>query len=200
MIRRASLLALALFLCGVLRTTPSRADTDPLLTGTPSEHASDDAAIPRPMLGLAAGAATSFVSLALGTTFLARAETRTGRNRGLLLGQGGMSLSPFLAHAVVGEFGRGALFSIVPVLGEIGMAALVSKAPNIVTTGGASEQFTFIALLATTVLASGAGVVDVAYADDRAAAATRKKSAFDGLRVTPIFGHGLGGLSLGGIL
>ena len=191
---RASLLALALF----FTTTPSRADTDPLLAGTPSEHASDDDAIPRPMLGLAAGAATSFVSLALGTTFLTRAETRSGRNRGLLLGQGGVSLSPFLAHAVVGELGRGALFSIVPVLGEIGMAALVSKAPDIVTTGGASEQFSFIALLAVTVLSSGAGVVDVAYADDRAAA--RKTRAFDGLRVTPIFGHGLGGLSLGGVL
>ena len=192
---RAPLLALALFLLA----GSSRADPDPLLAGTPSEHATGDDEIPRPLLALAAGAATSFVSFAAGTTFLARAETRTGRNRGLLLGQGGLAFSPFIAHAVVGEFGRGALFSIVPALGEIGMAALVAKAPDIVTTGEASQQFAFIALLAVTVLASGAGVVDVAYADDRAAAA-RKKSALEHLHVAPIFGRGLGGLSVGGML
>ena len=192
---RASLPALALFLL----SGPSRADTDPLLAGTPSEHTSDDDSIPRPMLGLAAGAATSFVSLAAGTAFLSRADTRNGRNRGLLLGQGGLCLSPFVAHAVVGEFGRGALFSIVPMLGEIGMAALVWKAPDIVTTGGASEQFTFIALLAVSVISAGAGVIDVAYADHRAAA-VRNKSALENLRIAPIFGHGLGGISIGGIL
>lgn len=193
-----ALLAPVLALAVLLTAGASRADVDPLLAGTPSEETKEDEEPSRPALGLAAGAALSFVSLAGGTTALVRSETRVGKNRGLLLGQGGLCLAPFLAHAVVGEWGRGALFSILPLLAEGGMIALTTKAPDIVTTGPAPEQLAFIALLATSIFGAGIGVVDVAKADERAAA--RKRRALEGLQLTPIFGRGLGGLAVGGWL
>ena len=193
-----ALLAPGLVLAVLFTAGASRADVDPLLAGTPSAQATEDEGLPLPAIGLAAGAALSFVSLAAGTPALVRSETRVGRNRGLLLGQGGLCLAPLLAHGVVGEWGRGALFSILPLLAEGGMIALTAKAPDIVTTGPAPEQLAFITLLAAGVIGSGIGVVDVAKADERAAA--RKLGALEGLRLTPIVGRGLGGLAIGGWL
>lgn len=93
----------------------------------------EDEAVPRVVLGVAAGAAVSLVSLGTGAMLIARSDEREVRNAGLLGIHGGLGLSPLVAHAIAGELGRGALFSLVPLAMGAGTATLMGSYPGFLT-------------------------------------------------------------------
>jgi hypothetical protein len=77
-------------------------------------------------------------------------------------------LAPLAAHAVVGEWGRGALFAAPPAAMWTGSAILAEYAPNVVAHGTLEQQRVLWAFFGVGFFASAVGVVDAAFADRRA--------------------------------
>jgi hypothetical protein len=154
----------------------------------PEVARADDRA-PDGALALVTGAVTVFAGFAVGGTLIA---TGTGNARpteaGWLTIQAGFAAAPLTSHAVVGEWGRGAVFSALPTV-----AALCS-APVFASDGSAVDHESIWTerlmwwLVATGVVTGTVGVVDAAFAPGRS------------VHVAPVVGPGTAGLALGGTL
>lgn len=142
--------------------------------------------------GLFAGGATALLPLAFGATVIASTHDRTTQNASVYVMGAGLSLSPFVAHGVVHEWRRGALFSLPPAAAMVGMAALLQSSSDVVSGGKLPPQYAFVALFCTALFSSAFGVVDVAGAGDRA--------FLRGVTVTPTAGRDQLGVSVGGLL
>jgi hypothetical protein len=140
----------------------------------------EEEVVPRPVLGVAAGAATSLLSLGTGAMLIARSHEREVRNAGLLGIHGGLGLSPLVAHAISGELGRGALFSLVPIAMGAGTATLMGFYPGFLTRAPAAVQWTTYSMLAISIASSAIGVLDAATFGDRA----RARAGARGLRIS----------------
>src|ERR1700729_2640881 len=93
----------------------------PVLLRAPSAHADE----PDGTLAAFAGAATNLAGFIVGGAVLATGHRyAVPNNAGWLSIQGGFVLAPFVAHGVVGEWGRGALFSAIPAAAFAGTVAL----------------------------------------------------------------------------
>ena len=142
--------------------------------------------------GLFAGGVTALLPLAFGATVIASTHDRTTQNASVYVMEAGLSLAPFVAHSVVHEWRRGALFSLPPAAAMLGMAALLESSSDVVSGGKLPPQYAFVALFCTTLFSSAFGVVDVAGSGERA--------LLRGVTVTPTAGRDQLGLSLGGVL
>ena len=150
------------------------------------------------------GAVTALVPFAIGATIADRGTNDPAKNVGLLVAGAGVAISPFTAHAVVGEWKRAAAFSAIPIASEIAISALVTARPDAVYHGTKITRTTFGILFTTDIFIAALGLVDATFAGDRKrerALAAPAKSAAPALRyVSPTVAGGGFGLTLGGTL
>jgi hypothetical protein len=154
--------------------------------------ASATASADDPSAGLAVltGAAVNVAGFIAGGAMLATNHSTALNNAGWFTIQGGFTLAPLAAHAVEGEWGRGALFASLPAACLAGTAAEIGVVPALIDQGTLPEQRLMWALFLVGQFAAVAGVVDAAFAPMRA------RSFY----VAPTVGGGRLGLSIGGTL
>ena len=141
-------------------------------------------------LAVLVGAATNVAGFIVGGAVLATSHSSAANNAGWLTIESGFVLSPLAAHAVEGEWGRGALFAAVPAGCLAGTASLMGVVPDTFDQGPLPEQRLLWGLFVAGQLVSAVGVVDAAFAP------MRRRNVF----ITPTVGVGHVGLSIGGIL
>ena len=145
---------------------------------------------PDPAIAVVVGAGTNLAGFIVGGAVLTSGRTNGAVNAGWLTIEGAFTASPLAAHAVSGEWGRGALFSIVPAGCMAGTATLFGLVPGVVDQGSLPQQRLMWGLFVAGQLASAVGIVDAAFAPLR-----RNK-----LFLAPAIGGGQVGLELGGLL
>ena len=146
---------------------------------------------PDTTLALVAGAATNLVGMMVGSTVIATGNGGNGVvNAGWLTICGSFTLSPIVAHGVVGEWGRGLLFAGVPAAMTGGTVALFQIEPGTVNHGTLGQQRIMWGFVGAAFLASAAGIVDATLAAKRARPLT----------IAPVVGTGRVGVEIGGAL
>jgi hypothetical protein len=110
--------------------------------------------------------------------------------------ESGFVLAPLSAHAVMGEWGRGALFASVPAATTLATIPVFVEQPAAVEHGTLEEQRVMWGLFCGGLLAAVAGVVDAALARNRAVDASRSVA----VHVAPAIASGQAGVVLGGSL
>jgi len=116
---------------------------------------------------LVTGLGIAGASLAYGGTLLTYDSSLATKHTGLAVMHTGLALAPLMAHGVVDEWARGGVFSIVPALGGLGMAALLAKRPDAPIKGKQKSQRYYPVLITVSVLGSAAGIFDAALCDER---------------------------------
>jgi hypothetical protein len=172
-----ALVAVAIGAFGLTVATPARAD--------PRE----------PAWGLVSGAAVALAGFVAGGVLLGTSSGSPGQSdaqdrAGWLTIAGGFGLAPAVAHAVVGEWGRGAAFAAPPVAAFAGSVGLFAYAPGAVEHGSLEQQRVLWSLFGVGLFSSAIGVFDAAFALDRAVP----------VRVAPVAGPGSAGLAIAGVL
>jgi hypothetical protein len=142
-----------------------------------SAHASDDAdALERRAPAAVVTGTTLFVvPFAIGGTMAALATSTDVRRGSMYVSSIGLTLAPLVAHGMLGEWGRGSLFSLVPLACGVGLAALMQMPDGDVLSelGSRDTRVPFWILASVGFAASAAGVVDATFAPSRA-----RRSAF----------------------
>ncbi len=139
---------------------------------------------------LVAGALTLFLPLAFGANLMTQPGIDPKR-AGWYTCHAGFVLAPIVAHGVMGEWGRGALFSLMP-LAPFGVSVgIVEANPRVLSGGKASARGGLELMLSAGLLASGVGVVDSLFAGDRA----RRR-----VSVTPVASAEFSGFYVHGVL
>jgi len=129
--------------------------------------ASPEESTARAPRALVTGIGIAGASLAYGGTLLTYNNSLAVKHTGLAVMHTGLTLAPLLAHGVVDEWARGAVFSIVPALGGLGMAALLAQRPDAPIKGKQKSQRYYPVLITVSVLGSAAGIFDAALCDER---------------------------------
>jgi len=155
------------------------------MLSSPRAHADEaDAAS-----GMAVGAATLVAGFAVGGTLMATSNDAASPNAaGWFALESGFALAPLTAHAVVGEWKRGALFSALPAATTLGTIPVFLTNPTAVDHGSLPQQRWMWGLFGVGLFSAAVGVLDVAFAPGRA------------VQVVPAMGPGSAGLTLGGAL
>jgi hypothetical protein len=145
-------------------------------------------------LALVSGAAVNLVGMIAGATVLAAGNLGNSMNNaGWYTIEAGFTLSPLVAHGVVGEWGRGAAFAAFPAAMTGATAALFTAVPNTIEHGSLGQQRVMWALFGLDLAGSVVGIVD-------AALAPRRTHRMRDLRIAPVVGAGGVGVGIGGIL
>jgi hypothetical protein len=147
---------------------------------------------PDAALGVFAGAATLAVGFGVGAAVVATSAEHdpTQNTAGWMTMQGGFLVAPIVAHGIVHEWGRGLWFAAVPAAAIGGSAAVFGIDSEAVRHAVLSEQRVIWGLFSAALFSGAAGVVDVAFAADRARSVS----------VTPVVGDGRYGLAIRGAL
>jgi hypothetical protein len=163
----------------------------------PRALAQDREAEPEPepdrTLAFVVGMTTVFAGFTLGGTMIAAAGDDPAKtNAGWLVMQSGYALAPFTAHAVNGEWARGAVFSAIPTVCIGGtVPVLVEQHAGPVDHGSIEEQRVMWSFFGVGLIASAVGIVDAVLPRGRSAHA---------LRLVPDVGAKHAGLVFGGAL
>src|SRR5258708_4761323 len=154
-----------------MRFVPALAASGPLavtLTLLASQARADE---PDTALALTVAAALDTVGFIVGGTLIGTSPANGAgdaqRSFGWLTVQLGYTASPFFAHGVVGEWGRGALFAAVPAAALGGTAAFYRTRPDSVEFSSLEDQGVIWSFFTAGLVASAAGVIDVLLAGDR---------------------------------
>lgn len=120
--------------------------------------------------GVAAGMLVAGGALAAGSSLMvsSREDQVDRRNAGIYLAEAGLTLAPFVAHGVEGEWGRGALFTLPAAAGAGGMIVLLHNQPRAPVFTAKGSDLVYSLLWTVSILGSTAGVVDAAFAGQRA--------------------------------
>ena len=153
-------------------------------------------------IAVVAGVATALVPMVLGAMHIASQSTDADgpRNVGFAVSGVGPALAPIVAHAVLGEWKRAAVFGAVPVAAEIGLCAYVTAMPDSVFHGTKGSRLGFAVLYSADLFGAALGLVDVMMARERARLDRRGPDLLGRIRVVPSVGPGRAGLVLGGTL
>jgi hypothetical protein len=114
------------------------------------------------------------------------------RSFGWLAIQAGATLSPLIAHGLVGEWDRGAAFAAIPAGALAGTAALYRGRTDGVEYSNVTEQWLVWGFFSASIAASVAGAADVLFAGSRLRG--------QGVALYPIVGPGQAALEVGGLL
>jgi hypothetical protein len=194
--RSLRLAAASTLLALLVPSVPSEARAE----SPPSPDPYVGAAAPDPAFAFLAGAATNLAGMIVGGTVMATGHGRDPvNNAGWLTMMGGFTLSPVVAHAVEGEWGRGLVFATLPGAMTGATVALFQTVPDTVDHGTLEQQRLMWALFGVGFLGSAAGVVDAALAPRRARARANAASAGH-VTVAPIVGSSVVGLQIAGLL
>lgn len=124
---------------------------------------------PRVGSALVAGAGATLLPFVVGAGLAAGGADLTTKNAGVVMANGSFVLGPIVAHAVVGEWGRGLAFAGVPAAGTAVNAVLLAAEPQTVFGDfGPAPELTVVFVASSFV--SAVGVVDAAFAGERARA------------------------------
>jgi hypothetical protein len=143
---------------------------------------------PAPALAVVVGGATLLAGFVVGGTIIAASGDDASKAAGWFALESGFTLAPLGAHAVVGEWGRGALFAAVPTATTLATVPVFLEQPAAVEHGSLEEQRVMWGLFVGGLGVAVAGVVDAAMAPGRA------------VHVAPMLGAGTTGLVVGGAL
>lgn len=158
-----------------------------MLVCAPSRATAEE---PDGALAVLVGGATNLVGIVVGAALTANQVNNEGlSNAGWLTIETGFALAPLTAHAVVGEWGRGALFAAAPAATLGGTVALFAAVPDAVDSGSLDQQRLMWGLLVAGQLASVAGIIDAALAPGQSKT----------LLVAPVIGLGKAGAQIGGV-
>ena len=157
-----------------------------VLSVAPRAHAEE----PEPALGFFVGAATLVVGFGVGGAVTATSadENTTQNTAGWITMQSAFVVAPLVGHGVVHEWGRGLWFAAVPAAALGGSSAVFAIDSQAVRHASISEQRVLWSLLTVGLVGGAAGVVDVAFAGDRA------------VTLTPTIGGGTYGVEIRGSL
>jgi len=176
------------------------------LTAIPCAARADDGASSSGW-ALASAGAIDVTGFIVGGMLLARGGGDHLRdNAGWLTIESGFVLSPVAAHGVNGEWGRGALFAVVPLAALAVTAALFQAEPDTVEGGTLPQQRWMWAMFGGGLFASAVGVVDALWAPGRAPgrasgrASGRAPARARALVVWPAVARDQFGLQIGGTL
>jgi hypothetical protein len=144
---------------------------------------------PDPAVAVVVGAASVVAGFVVGGTLTATSPgSPPGNEAGWFAIEGGFSLAPLLAHGVVGEWGRGAVFAAVPTATTLATVPVFASNDAAVEHGTLTQQRIMWGLFCGGLATSMVGIIDAAMASGRA------------VQVAPVLGpHGMG-LTLGGTL
>jgi hypothetical protein len=154
-------------------------------------------------VALVAGALTTLVPIILGVLHTAgqSPEADGPRDVGLVVSGVGPALAPVVAHLVLGEYRRAALFGALPVAAEVGIGAYLAAQPGAVFHGTEASRFAFAALYTVDLLGAAVGMVDVMMARERARLERRRGPDVLGhFTVAPRLGPTQAGIVIGGVL
>jgi hypothetical protein len=143
-------------------------------------------------LGFVVGAATFVVGFGVGGAITATSADRnaTQNTAGWMTMQSTFIVAPIVGHGVVHEWGRGLWFAVVPAAALGGSSAVFAVDPAAVRHAPLGEQRVLWSLFSVALVGGAVGVVDVAFAEDRARSVT----------LAPIVGGGTYGLEMRGLL
>ena len=142
-----------------------------------------------PAVAVAVGAATVFAGFVVGGTLIAASPGSAARTEaGWFAMESGFTLAPLLSHALVGEWGRGALFAAVPTATTLATEPVFSTNEAAVEHGTLPQQRVMWGLFCGGLAASMAGIIDTAFAPGRS------------VHVAPLLGAGSAGLLVGSTL
>jgi hypothetical protein len=110
---------------------------------------------------LAVGVLVAGLGLAAGGAAFSASTTDGKRVESVYLAQGGLTLAPLVSHAMLGQYGAGAVAALPPAGASVAMFTFLTIKPHAVTGGGTLGQYTFSILLAATVFSSIFGVTRV---------------------------------------
>lgn len=170
-----------------------------ILAGAP---ASADELPPDPQAttSLLVGAGVATISFGTGMTMTGTSGDGFVQNAGIVIAETGLVLAPIAAHGVAGEWKRGLLFALPPLATEIGMLVLIDNwGEKLVTLAPLGTQYLYSALFTGTVLFSAIGIVDAAFAGNRARANSPPPAPARAW-VAPMFDRSGGGIKVGGVL
>ncbi len=172
------------------------------LGGTSVASADELPPDPRATTSLLVGAGVATVSFGAGMTLTGTSGDGLVQNAGIVIAESGLTLAPFAAHGAAGEWKRGIFFSLPPLATEIGMLILIDQwGEKLVTLAPLGTQYLYSALFTGSVLFSAIGIVDAAFAGDRAAArAATDQHGPARTWVAPMFDRNGGGIKVGGLL
>jgi hypothetical protein len=144
---------------------------------------------PDPVVAFALGAATVLAGFAVGGTFIASNQGDAAKAAaGWFMIEGGFSAAPFVSHAAVGEWARGAVWAALPTATTLATIPVFSIDGAAVEHGTLPEQRVMWGLFCGGLAASMAGVVDTVFSPGRA------------VHVAPVVGAGGVGVTVGGAL
>jgi hypothetical protein len=167
-----------------MRTSPLAAVSVAVLLFSAPARAEE----PDPAGAVVAGAAALFVGFVAGGTVIAVSGSPAAREAGWLGLESGFVVAPLAAHAVVGEWGRGALFAAVPAVTTLSTLPVFLEQPDAVDHGSLEEQRVMWSLFVGGLGVAVAGIIDAATSTSRS------------VHLTPILARGTAGLVVGGAL
>jgi hypothetical protein len=109
----------------------------------------------------ATGAIVAGLGLAAGGAAFGASTSDSKRVEAVYLAQGGLTLAPFVSHAMLGQYRAGMWAALPPAAASTAMFGFLTVMPHAVTGGGTLGQYTFSILLAATVFSSIVGVTRV---------------------------------------
>ena len=144
---------------------------------------------PDPAVAFVLGAATVLAGFAVGGTFIASNQGDAAKaEAGWFVIEGGFSAAPLVSHAVIGEWGRGAVWAAIPTATTLATIPVFSLDGAAVEHGTLPEQRVMWGLFCGGLAVSMAGVVDTVFSAARA------------VHVSPVVGAGGAGVTVGGVL
>jgi len=142
------------------------------------------------------GVAVALAPTIAGTAMIASGSSEAVRNGGLFLMQGGLTLAPFVSHAISREWTRGVVSSALPLAFTIAMGIVINWYPDLATDGSKDTRWPYVVLLAGTMLTSAGGIIDSALAKERA----KKRNKKNRFAIAPVVGGVMNGIMIGGTL
>jgi hypothetical protein len=190
--------------------TENADEPDPHAADEPDPRAADGSAAQKREANLESRATAAFVvgsglaaiPFAIGATITSSSHEIETNNAGVITMQSGLLVAPLVAHGIVGEWGRGALFTILPALSSAGMITLLATTPSAVTHTTLESQRYFYVLLTGSLLGGTVGVLDAlrAPARERAREKERLRARSSSLWFAPLVDTRTLGVGLGGFL
>ncbi|HEX9102468.1 MAG TPA: hypothetical protein VF997_09700 [Polyangia bacterium] len=160
-----------------------------LLAGATGAAAADERE-PPVAVAVGAGVGLAIVPLLAGGVLFASSSDDGLHQTAAFVAMGGLVVAPAVAHLVVREYKRAAIFAALPLAALIANVIVFQLDPRVTTYGSAESRVTFgVALTAATVGAT-VGLADTFGAADRWRARHR-------VVVAPAVGPGGGGVALG---
>jgi hypothetical protein len=152
--------------------------------------AESDAHEPPVAAAIGTGGGVAFVTMLAGSLLFGSTPDDGLHRTGVYVAMAGLTLAPAIAHLMVREYKRAAIFSAVPLAMLIANTVVMQIDPQVTTLGSPETRVTLGVALTAAVLGATVGLVDLFGASDR----WRKRHR---LMVAPAIVPGGGGASVG---